>query len=618
MQKNSADVDARTFDPTALLKNLPTFPGVYQMLGQAGDVLYVGKASNLKNRVSSYFRSTGLAPKTRALVARIRDVSITVTNSETEALLLEQNLIKTLSPPYNILLRDDKSYPYIFLDDAHNYPALVMKRVRKKGKQGKYFGPFPSASAVKESLNLLQKIFQIRQCDESFFRNRSRPCLQHQIKRCSAPCVQAISEEDYQRDIQHAMLFLSGKNPVLIKTLMEEMQQASSELAFEKAAQLRDQISYLRHVQEQQSIEALQGEVDVVCVKQKAGIACAHVIFVRGGRVVGTKNYFPKVSLEESEDEVCESFLSQFYIGKQSVRDLPSEIIVPGDSGFLATFETALKETAGKKIRVKSVVRGDRLKWQSLAEKNASLALESHLSNKETLYKRFLSFSAALEMDDIPRRIECFDISHSSGESTVASCVVFNSDGPVKSDYRVYNITDITPGDDYAAMEQVLDKRYRKRKTEDAKMPDVVLIDGGKGQLTSARKVFEELQISDIIVLGVAKGPSRKPGLENIIDAFTGEEYQFGAHAGGLLLIQQIRDEAHRSAVTGHRQRRDKKRRKSALEEVPGLGPKRRKNLIHYFGGLKAISRAGVEEIAKVEGISQNLAQAIYDQFHQS
>lgn len=611
-------LDSQEFDPKAFLKTLPSYPGIYQMLGKDGEVLYVGKASHLKNRVSSYFRQTGLAPKTRALVARICQISVTVTNSETEALLLEQNLIKALSPPYNILLRDAKSYPYIFMDNSQPYPSLVLKRVRKKGKQGVYFGPYPSAGAVRESLSLLQKIFQIRQCEDSFFKNRSRPCLQYQIKRCSGPCVGIVSEEDYAADLKHASLFLQGKNPALLKILMEDMQRASAALEFEKAALYRDQIAHLRHVQEQQSIESLQGEIDVLSIRLKSGIACAHVIFVRGGRVVGSRNYFPKISLEEDENQVCESFLSQFYIGGQSVRDLPSEIVVQIDSNFGQVFESALRESSGKKIVLKTEVRGDRAKWLDLADKNVELALDAHIGNRQTLHKRFAALASVLDLDETPKRIECFDISHSHGESTVASCVVFGMDGPIKADYRVYNISDITPGDDYAAMEQALDKRYRKRRTEEAKMPDILLIDGGKGQLTSARKVFEELQISGVSLLGVAKGPSRKPGLEQIIDAFTGEIYSFRDNPSGLLLIQQVRDEAHRAAVTGHRLRRDKKRVRSSLEEIPGLGPKRRKNLLNFFGSVKAISRAGVEEIAKVEGISQNLAQLIFEHLHVS
>ncbi|PIE43241.1 MAG: excinuclease ABC subunit C [Gammaproteobacteria bacterium] len=614
MQNTSVN---HAFDVKAFLKTLTNHPGVYQMLDEFGEVLYVGKASNLKNRVSSYFRATGLAPKTRSLVAKIRNVSITITNSDTEALLLEQNLIKTLSPPYNILLRDDKSYPYIFLPDGQKYPSLVMKRVRHKGKGGTFFGPYPSASAVKDSLSLLQKIFKIRQCEDSFFNNRSRPCLQYQINRCSAPCVGAISEQDYQEDMHHAILFLQGKNPALIQKLMQNMQQASEKLEFEKAAIYRDQIAHLRHVQESQSIEAGNRDADVIYAAIKSATICVHVIFVRGGRVVGSKNYFPKISIEQTEEEMMESFLSQFYIGGHSARDIPVEIIVNLRLSFVDSFKSALKQSVGKSVSIKNDVIGDRQKWLSLAEKNARHSLDMHLSNKDNLAKRYSALASALGLDDMPSRIECFDVSHSSGESTVASCVVFGLDGAIKSDYRIYNIAGITAGDDYAAMQQALDRRYRKRRTEGAKLPDILLIDGGKGQLTSAKKVLEELQITDVSLLGVAKGPSRRPGLEIIIDAYSGQEYVFDDHPSGLLLIQQIRDEAHRFAITGHRHRRDKKRARSRLEDIPGLGPKRRKNLIHYFGGVQAISRASVQEIAKVAGISQNLAQSIYQELHQ-
>ncbi len=609
--------DEKAFDVKAFLKTLTNHPGVYQMLDESGQVLYVGKAGNLKNRVSSYFRATGLAPKTRSLVSKIRSVSITITNSDTEALLLEQNLIKTLSPPYNILLRDDKSYPYIFLPDNQKYPSLTMKRVRRKGKGGTFFGPYPSAGAVKESLSLLQKIFKIRQCEDSFFKNRSRPCLQYQINRCSAPCVEAISEQDYQEDMRHAILFLQGKNPALIKKLMQNMQQASENLEFEKAATYRDQIAHLRHVQEDQSIEAGRGDADVIYMASKSATICVHIIFVRGGRVVGSKNYFPRISIEQTEEEIMESFLSQFYIGGHTVRDIPEEIIINCRPGFVDSFRNAIKQNSGKSVTIKNDVIGDRQKWLSLAEKNASHSLDIHLSSKDNLAKRYTALATALNLDTIPSRIECFDISHSSGESTVASCVVFGLGGAIKSDYRLYNISGITAGDDYAAMEQALDKRYRRQRTEGAALPDILLIDGGKGQLSSARKIFEELQITDVLLLGVAKGPSRKPGLEIIIDAYSGREYAFHDHPSGLLLIQQIRDEAHRFAITGHRHRRDKKRSRSRLEDIRGLGPKRRRNLIQYFGGMQAISRASPQEIAKVEGISQNLAQFIYEEFHQ-
>ncbi|MCG8611491.1 MAG: excinuclease ABC subunit UvrC [Pseudomonadales bacterium] len=586
------------------------------MYDQDGAILYVGKAKNLKNRVSSYFRNHGLAPKTQALVAKIVDIQVTVTNSETEALLLEQNLIKSLSPPYNILLRDDKSYPYIYIDEANPFPALTFKRARKKGRKGTYFGPFPSAGAVRDSLNLLQKIFQVRQCDESFFRNRERPCLQYQIKRCTAPCVGLISEAEYRESVRHAVMFLQGKSPKLIAEILDKMQQASEALAFEQAAIYRDQINHLRHVQESQAIEGGHTDVDVIAIAVQSGAACIQVIFVRGGRVLGSKNYFPKLSLEEDQDTILESFLSQFYIGGRLVRDMPREIILSHSLDSMASLEAALEEVIGRQVPIRGRVRGDRLKWLNLAVTNADIALQSHLANKENLFQRYRSFTESLGLGDVPNRIECFDISHSHGEATVASCVVFGVSGALKNDYRQYNIEDITAGDDYAAMEQVLQKRYGKLRSQPEKMPDVILIDGGKGQLNIALQVFEQLQIEGVLLLGVAKGVTRKPGLEVIINGDTGAEAVLASDSPGLHLIQQIRDEAHRYAIMGHRQRRDKKRRRSVLEDIEGIGPKRRRTLIQYFGGLQEINKASVEEIAKAPGISQNLARIIYDELH--
>lgn len=607
-----------SFDHSPFLKQLTTRPGVYRMYDTEGDILYVGKARNLKNRVSSYFRSTGLHVKTRALVGKIANIEITVTDSETEALLLEQNLIKDLKPPYNILLRDDKSYPYIYLSTHKDYPSLTFKRARTKKEKGKYFGPYPSSGAVRESLNLLQKIFKIRQCDESFYRNRTRPCLQHQIKRCSAPCVGLISPEDYQKDMQRAVMFLEGKNPQVISQLVDAMGVASQHLEFEKAAEIRDQIDFLRHVQEQQSIESSSGNIDVVGLAIKAGAACLSFMFIRGGRVLGHKNYFPKLALEQDEASLLGSFLAQFYLSGARSHDRPKEIIVPIAPEDVDLLQKALSESQGVNVKITHNVRTDRAKWRQLAQSNAEMSIASYLSKKENVFQRVDALRTALDMDEVPKRIECFDISHSSGEKTVASCVVFNDQGPFKADYRIYNIEGITPGDDYAAMRQALTRRYKKLKAGEGKWPDIVLIDGGKGQLGVAVEVFEELQITGIRLVGVAKGSTRKAGFETLVlpKSYGDKTLNLASDSPALHLIQHVRDEAHRFAITGHRQRRDKVRKTSTLENIDGIGPKRRRELLKYFGGLQEVKKASAEEIAKVPGISKAIAAIIYDHLH--
>ncbi|MBB5320428.1 excinuclease ABC subunit UvrC [Marinobacter oulmenensis] len=610
-QQASGEFDSKNF-----LKQLTERPGVYRMYDAGGNVLYVGKARNLKNRVSSYFRKSGLAPKTEALVARIQSIEVTITGSETEALLLEQNLIKSLRPPYNILLRDDKSYPYIYLSSHDDYPSLTFRRGRTKKGGGTWFGPFPSSGAVKESLNVLQKIFRIRSCSESYFRNRTRPCLQYQINRCTAPCVGFISPEDYQEDIRHATMFLEGKNPAIIHDLMNAMEEASRELQFEKAAAYRDQISHLRHVQEQQSVEGEGGDADVIAIAQEAGVVCVVVIIVRGGRVLGTKDYFPKFSLEQSEGELLAAFLGQYYFGGDARREIPRDILVPVDVEGQALLSQALSDAANRETRIRGNVRGERRRWLELAMTNARQTLLTHLASKETVYRRLLALRDLLDLPETPGRMECFDISHSQGENTVASCVVFDENGPLKSDYRLYNIEDVKAGDDYAAMRQVLTRRYRRMVNGEGKRPDLVFIDGGKGQLNIAREVFDELQVSDIPLIGVAKGVTRRAGMEQLIDAMTGDVFRVPADSPALHLIQHIRDESHRFAITGHRARRDKKRRQSTLEGIEGVGPKRRRELIRYFGGLQGIRKASVDEMTKVQGISKALAETIYAALH--
>ncbi len=603
------------FDSKAFLKTLTSRPGVYRMLDAEGTVIYVGKAKNLKNRVSSYFRSQGLAPKTQALVANICNIEVTVTHTENEALLLENNLIKQLRPRYNILLRDDKSYPYLYLSDD-KFPRLGFHR-GKRGKRGRYFGPYPSASAVRESLNLLQKLFPVRQCEEHFFRNRSRPCLQYQIKRCSAPCVELISREAYAEDVRHAVMFLEGKDNAIIDELVGRMEQASASLEFEQAALYRDQIANLRRVQERQYVMGEGGDLDVVAARVRNGIGCVQVFFIRGGRNLGNKSYFPAHTAESDEADLLQAFLPQYYLAEgRSGSALPGEIIISHKLPEQELLQQVLTEKAGRKLALSHSVRGDRARWLELALTNAEQALSSHLAAKANIYARFVALQEAFALEEMPQRLECFDISHTMGEATVASCVVFDTNGALKSDYRRFNIEGITPGDDYAAMHQALTRRFKRLKEGEGKFPDILLIDGGKGQLAQAEEVMEELQVAGVMLIGVAKGPERRPGLEQLILSGQSQPTILPADSPALHLVQQVRDEAHRFAITGHRQRRAKARRSSVLEGIPGLGPKRRQLLLKQFGGLQEVARAGVEDLIKIKGISRQLAQSIYDTFH--
>ncbi len=601
------------FDASAFLATCSGRPGVYRMFDADAKLLYVGKAKNLKKRLASYFRPTGLAPKTAALVAKIAQVETTITANETEALLLEQTLIKQWRPPYNILLRDDKSYPYVFLSDGQ-FPRLSIHRGAKKLK-GRYFGPYPSAGAIRESLSLLQKTFLVRQCEDSFYKNRTRPCLQYQIKRCKGPCVGLVEPEEYATDVRHSTMFLEGRSNALTDELGSAMQAASMKLEFERAAELRDQIALLRRVQDQQSMEGGNGDVDVVAAMVNPGGACVHLISVRGGRVLGSKNLFPQVAIEEEGADVLLAFLAQYYLGSVE-RDLPDELIVNAQHEDFATLIDAVSESRDRQLSISYRVRGTRARWQQLAVTNAEQALSARLADRQHVAARFEALAQALEMDELPQRLECFDISHSSGEATVASCVVFGPEGPLKSDYRRYNIEGVTAGDDYAAMHQALTRRFSKIKDGEGKLPDILLVDGGKGQLAMAREVLEELAVPDLILLGVAKGTTRKPGLETLYLNDAAHEFTLPGHSPALHLIQQIRDESHRFAITGHRARRGKTRRTSTLEGVAGVGPKRRRELLNHFGGLQELTRASSEEIAKAPGISKKLAELIYASLH--
>ena len=598
-----------SFDSAAFLKTLTSRPGVYRMIDITDTVIYVGKAKNLKKRVSSYFRKTGLTSKNRVMVAQIAHIETTVTHTENEALILENNLIKELMPRYNILLRDDKTYPYLFIS-SDAFPRIGLHRGAKR-KKGRYFGPYPSAGAVRESLHLLQKLFPIRQCDDSYYQNRSRPCLQYQIKRCTAPCVGLISEADYQKDLQHTILFLEGKNQLVLDDLSEQMTLDSAALDFEKAALIRDKIISLRKVQERQYVSAEQGDLDVLAAIVRDGLSVVEVSFIRGGRSLGSKSYFPKGTAAGSAEELLAAFIPQHYLGK----NMPAEVLVSHRFEDLTLLEEVLRSDSDHRVTIRCPQRGPSVRWMKMAMTNAEISLVQRLSSRSNLLQRFELLQEVLEMEEMPKRIECFDISHTRGEKTVASCVVFGLEGPLKADYRKFNIEGITPGDDYAAMNQALTRRYTRLQKGEGKRPDLLLIDGGKGQLTEAKAVMADLQL-DIDILGIAKGPARKPGEETLFLVGRAGEIDLSADSPALHLLQQVRDEAHRFAITGHRQRRAKARRTSPLESIEGMGPKRRQKLLQQFGGLQAIQRAGVEDLSGVEGISPNLAQKIYDAFH--
>ena len=602
------------FDYKTFLEQAPNRPGVYDMRDEQGVTLYIGKAKNLKNRLSSYFRPTGLTTKTMALVSKIHSINLTITRSETEALILEQNLIKDRRPQYNILLKDDKSYPYIYLSTDDEYPSVVYQRGKPKNKKGQFFGPFPSGWAVRESLNLMQKVFKVRQCDNNYFRNRTRPCLQYQIDRCKGPCVGLVDPEEYARDVADTRQFLEGKSQQLIRTLIERMEAESAQLQFEQAAEIRDQINHLRQVQESQSADKGVADADVIGLSERSGSVCFDVLFVRGGRVLGHKSYFPVFKVDADRADYLADFLGQFYIKLSDSRNYPSEIILPDAYPESDILEAAISEVSGKKVVIKHRVRGGRSDWLALANKNADMSLESQLSSKVNSLGRTESLSDLLALPEGITRMECFDISHTFGEETVASCVVFGREGPEKSEYRRFNVTGIEPGDDYGAMRFALHKRYKHLQDHPEKSPSLIIIDGGKGQLGIAEEVMGELSLQHIPLLGVAKGITRKPGLETLL--FDGDELEPKGHEAALLLIQQIRDEAHRFAITGHRQRRGKARQVSPLESIPGVGAKRRSALLKFFGGRHGVMDAPVDELAKVEGISRKLAEQIYDHLH--
>lgn len=603
------------FAPLNFIKSLTNRPGVYRMIDSSSEVIYVGKARNLKKRVNSYFRDpVQLDPKTRVMMGHVCNVEVTVTHTETEALLLENNLIKEFRPRYNIVLRDDKSFPYIYLAMEQDFPRLSFHRGPKDGP-GRYFGPYPSAGSTRQTLNLLQKLFQIRQCEETFYKNRSRPCLQYQIKRCTGPCVGLVDVDRYDEDIKHAIMFLEGKSEKMIEQLVVRMKEAANSFDYESAARYRDQISSLRRVQERQYVSGAQGDIDVIALSCRQGIAGVQVFFIRDGQSLGNKNYFPRNTNGFDVNEILGSFVNQYYLSGPLDRSVPQEIIVNHPFEDQDLLARVLQEKVGRKVRITHQVRGDRARWVQMAESNAEHTLSQHLAEQSTLQSRFLALQELLDFDEIPQRLECFDISHTQGEATVASCVVFDKAGPVKSDYRRFNIKDVAPGDDYSAMHQAIMRRYVRVKKEEARLPDLVVMDGGVGQLTQARHVFEELQMGGVNMISISKGPSRKRGLEYIHTTRDNIPIILEPDSAALLLLQQIRDEAHRFAITGHRGRRQTARA-SALEKIPGIGARRRQRLLTEFGGLQGVVRAGVDDLTRVKGISRELAKVIYETLH--
>lgn len=604
--------EERTFDEKSFLRGLTHRPGVYRMLNAKHKVIYVGKARDLKKRVSSYFHRSHDSVKTAALMESVAGMEVTVTNTEAEALILEYNQIKRHKPRFNVTLRDDKSYPYIYVSTDHRFPRLQFHRGARKGK-GRYFGPYPSSSTVRQTLNELQKLFLIRQCQDSFFGNRTRPCLQYQIKRCTAPCVDLISEEQYAKDVAVAIEFLEGKNRSVVDSFVRRMEEASGDRHYELAARFRDQIARLKKIEAQQLVSgAVRKDLDILGFSSNGAIHCVTVLFIRNGAIIGSHDHFPRQAGETDQQKLLNGFVAQYYLG----RDAPAEIILDCEIEDKSLLEAELGERSKRKIAIKHKVRGDRLRWLKMAKTNAVQGLNLQVASNATIKKQFAALADVLGLEEPPERLECFDVSHTSGEAAVASCVVFNAAGPLKSDYRRFNLSPDTAGDDYAAMAEALRRRYTRVKKGEVPMPDVLFVDGGKGQLSEAMTVLEELEFDWLKVVAVAKGRSRRPGAERLFVPGQKTALQLPPGSPALLLIQQIRDEAHRFAITGHRQRRGKARTTSRLEQIPGLGPKKRRELLRQFGGLQGVTGAGVDDLIKVRGIGRSLAESIYNDLH--
>lgn len=597
--------------PAEVISQLPHLPGVYRMLNGAGDVLYVGKALDLRKRVSSYFQKTvGHSPRIQLMVSQVANVETTVTRSEAEALLLENNLIKALNPRYNILFRDDKSYPYLVLT-GHAYPRLGFHR-GGLDKHNHYFGPFPSAGAVRESIQLMQKVFRLRTCEDTVFANRSRPCLLHQIRRCTAPCVRLIDEAAYAEDVRSAELFLSGKEDEVVERLAARMEAAAQRMAYEEAAVYRDQIATLRKVREKQFVSDEGGrDADVIACARASGITCVNLVMIRGGHHLGDKNFYPRNAEDATDEQLLEAFVAQHYLQ----HTVPAQVII-GARLEATALEAALSEQAGRRVHINVNPVGTRRTWLDMAVKNAQLGAEQTAGLQATQEARLVALQQVVGSTEPVNRIECFDVSHTMGEATVASCVVYDKSAMQKSEYRRYNIEGVTPGDDYGAMRAVLSRRYRKIVSGEGLMPDLVMIDGGKGQLGIAREVFSELGLSGVLLMGVSKGEERKPGLEQLHFSDRETPVHLTSDHPALHLIQQIRDEAHRFAISGHRARRAKTRSTSPLESITGIGAKRRQRLLTRFGGLRGLLSASVDELAQVDGISRTLAEKIYRELH--
>ena len=600
-----------SFDGKKFARRLSAGPGVYLMRDSEGTALYVGKAANLRKRVSSYFDARPKIERIMRMVARIQSIEISLTRTEAEALLLENEWIKSLKPRYNVLLRDDKSYPWVMLGTDHEYPRIAFHRGGKdKGRQ--YLGPYPSASSVRESINLIQKLFLLRNCEDSYFSHRTRPCLQYQIKRCTAPCVGKISVEAYAGQVGDALLFLRGQSQKLITRLIERMDTAAGDQLYEQAAQYRDQINHLKQMQARQFVSAGNGDLDIIALARLERSCAIEVISVRGGRSLGQRDYFPSQSEGHSDADILHAFLGQYF----RERKPPPELIISHSLEQQNLFETVFSERCGRRVRIQSHPRSHRRQWLELAGRNALNALHMRSSESSRISKQFEALGELLAFEEPPKTIECFDISHTSGHKTVASCVVFGSDGPVKSRYRRYNLKGFEPGDDYAAMREVLSRRYRKLQKEEGHLPDLILVDGGKGQLGIAMEVLAECGLSDIPLMGVAKGPSRRAGYEEWILPIAPHSLRPGPESAASHLVQQVRDEAHRFAITGHRGRRQKAAVHSVLEDIPGVGARRRRALLTHFGGIQGVRKAGVEELSGIPGINQQLASRIFKALH--
>jgi excinuclease ABC subunit C len=602
---------ARTFDPKEYVASLPRRPGVYRMMTAGGELLYVGKAKSLRDRVGTYFNPSNVAPKVQALVQQIAAIEVTVTNSETEALLLEYNLIKEHKPRFNVVLRDDKSFPYIHLCTDHEYPRLAFYR-GPRNLPGRYFGPFPNAGVVRETLHGLQRLFLIRNCRDTFFANRSRPCLQHQIGRCSAPCVGLIDPAAYAQDVDAAVKVLEGRSSEVNSQLQARMDEAASRLQFERAAQIRDQLATLKRIQAQQFVTAdAERDADVFAIVGEPGEYAISVMLVRGGRNLGTTSYFPRATLAEPEEALA-SFLLQYYASQEP----PAEALLGRELADAAAIEQLLKERSGHEVSVRRPARGIAARWVELAQDNATQALRMRLAQRQGTEEMLAALADELELPELPARIECFDISHTGGEGTVASCVVFGAEGPLKKEYRRFNITGVAPGDDYGALHQALERRYTRIRDGEVSAPDLLLIDGGLGQVNEVHGVLASLGFDDLTLIGVAKGPDRRPGQERLFIHGAAAPRTLEPHSPALRLIQRIRDEAHRFAITGHRRRRAKRYSESVLESVPGLGPAKRRALLKHFGGLQGVLRAGMAEFEQVAGIGAALARSLYDHLH--